>query len=82
MKIILFFVILTLPILLIESHPDIAIAILGLWMILPIPLFCIMMALTKHKEPKLQESEVSKQLNDENLSGIEKISPDPTLNNK
>jgi hypothetical protein len=65
-----------------ESYPDTAIAILGLWMILPIPLFCIVVALKKHKAPKLQGNEVSKQLNDENLPGVEKISPDPTLNNK
>lgn len=82
MKIVLFFIILISPILLMESYPNIAIAILGLCMVLPIPLFCIVVAITKHKTSEQQEPEVSRQLNDENLAGIERISPDPTLNNK
>lgn len=65
-----------------ESYPNIAITMLGLWMVLPIPLFCIIVAIKKRKTSEQQETEVSKQLNDENLSGIEIISPDPTLNNK
>ena len=65
-----------------ESYPDIAIGLLGLWIILPIPLFCIVVALKKHKVSRFQESEVPEQINDKNLPGVERISPDPTLNNK